>query len=181
MNICVYCSASDRIHDHYKLQAELLGNWIARNGHTLVFGGATGGLMTAVSQGANAFNGSIIGVIPKSIIAAGRENKLVTEQIVVDNMDERKAVLKAYSDLFVVLSGSYGTLDEMFDVIASGTVGEHSKPLVVVNEIGFYDFLKEQIDKMKQESFIPNQENYTPHWVVGMSGCIKLLEKITQY
>ena len=181
MKICVYCSASDKIHDHYKLQAELLGNWIARNGHTLVFGGATGGLMSAVSKGASAFRGNIIGIITKNIMAAGRENKLVTEQIVVDTMVERKAALKAHSDIFIVLPGSYGTLDEMFDVIASGTVGEHSKPIIIVNETGFYDDLKILIERMKRESFIPAHENYSPQWTVGMNVCIKLLEDITQH
>ena len=58
------------------------------------------------------------------------------------------------------LPGSYGTLDEMFDVIASGTVGEHNKPVFILNYKGFYTPLSEEVALMKRESFIPMEEPY---------------------
>jgi predicted Rossmann-fold nucleotide-binding protein len=45
MNICVYCSASNNIAEKYKQSAFRLGELIAESGNTLVYGGATGGLM----------------------------------------------------------------------------------------------------------------------------------------
>ena len=48
MNIAVYCSAKDQISEEYKLLGDELGAWIGQHGHTLVYGGATGGLMTRV-------------------------------------------------------------------------------------------------------------------------------------
>ncbi len=178
MNICVYCSASNKIPEHYKLQAAELGKWIATNGHTLVFGGATGGLMTAVSEAAASHSGEIIGIIPEQIIAAGRESKVVTQQILTSSMNERKAQLKAMSDVFVALPGSYGTLDEVFDVVASGTVGEHSKPLILVNEQGFYNDLVAQIERMKQEFFIPQNEHYKLQIVDDIQSGILILGKL---
>lgn len=59
--------------------------------------------------------------------------------ITVETMSDRKATMKELADVFVVLPGSYGTLDEMFDVIYCNIVGEHKKQLIVVNENGFYD------------------------------------------
>ena len=53
MKIAVYCSAKDRIPEEYLALGDMLGEWIALAGHTLVYGGATGGLMTRVSNAVN--------------------------------------------------------------------------------------------------------------------------------
>lgn len=155
MNIAVYCSSSNRIDDKYLTTATRLGEWIATNGHTLVFGGATGGSMTAVSEGAASRGGTIHGIVPDAVVRMGRESQLCTELITVATMDERKRLMKQKADAFVILPGSYGTLDEFFDVVASGVVGEHKKPVILLNENGFYDYLLLQTKKMKDEQFIP--------------------------
>lgn len=161
MNIAVYCSSSNHIAENYKSTAFEFGKWIATNGNTLVFGGATGGLMSAVSEGAASAKGQIIGVIPQAVIKMNRQSNLCTELICINSMSERKAKMKDIADLFVVFPGSYGTLDEMFDVIASGVVGEHKKPIIIFNENDFYGDLLKMADKMRLEKFIPI-ENYKP-------------------
>lgn len=180
MNICVYCSAKDSIADKYKQLGRRLGEWIAANGHRLVFGGATGGLMTEVSKAAMDAGGKVTGVVPQRILAAGRRSPWCTEMIEVEHMNARKQRMKELSDCFVCLPGSYGTLDEMFDVIAAGTVGEHRKPIIIFNYEGFYEPLKQQIALMKQEVFIPLQESYKPlfaeNWTeltAGLEECVK--------
>ena len=72
MKIAVYCSAKDRIAEHFLALGDVLGKWIAEAGHTLVYGGATGGLMTRVSNAAKAAGGNVEGVIPERIIQAKR-------------------------------------------------------------------------------------------------------------
>ena len=57
---------------------DALGRWLGENGHTLLYGGATGGLMTRVSNAAKAAGGKVIGVIPPRIIAAGRQAMTAT-------------------------------------------------------------------------------------------------------
>lgn len=171
MNIAVYCSSSNHIPESYKNSAYALGQWIADSGNTLIFGGATGGLMTSVSEGASASGGKITGIIPQAVIKMNRQSALCTELITVETMSDRKATMKEMADVFVVLPGSYGTLDEMFDVIAAAIVGEHKKQLIVVNENGFYDDLMRQIERMIDEKFIP-VVNYKPLIVSNISDCI---------
>ncbi|MBR1426961.1 MAG: TIGR00730 family Rossman fold protein [Paludibacteraceae bacterium] len=165
MRIAVYCSANNRVGEEYKSLARALGTWLAENGHTLVFGGATGGLMSEVSAGAREAGGEVIGVIPPRIIAAGRKSPMCTECVEVANMSERKQRMRELADGFVCLPGSYGTMDEMMDVISSGIVGEHKKPVWILNYKGFYDPLREQIARMKDLSFIPADEHYKPTFV----------------
>ena len=70
MKIAVYCSAKDSIPEEYLDLGDALGAWLAKQGHTLVYGGATGGLMTRTSEAAKAAGGYVIGVIPPRIVAS---------------------------------------------------------------------------------------------------------------
>lgn len=176
MNIAVYCSSSNRIAESYKKVGFDLGQLIAEGGDTLVYGGATGGLMDAVSEGVHSRNGKIIGVIPTAVINMKRQSSLPTELITVETMSERKAKMKDLSDLFVVLPGSYGTLDEMLDIVSSAIVGEHKKPLILMNQNGFFDHFIRQIDYMRSESFMPNQETYKPLICTDINQCMELIK-----
>lgn len=178
MRIAVYCSAKDRIPEEYLALGDVLGRWIAEAGHTLVYGGATGGLMTRVSNAAKAVGGIVEGVIPQRIIQAKRMADNCDTLYVVNNMCERKQKMKDLADCFVCLPGSYGTLDEMMDVVASGTVDEHRKPCFVLNYQGFYSGLRFQIEYMRQIAFLPKEEQYAPIFVDTMDELINKLSEL---
>lgn len=175
MKIAVYCSAKDRIPEDYLALGDILGEWIALSGHTLIYGGATGGLMTRVSNAAKNAGGIVEGVIPLRIIQAKRMADNCDVLYEVANMNERKQKMKELADCFVCLPGSYGTLDEMMDVVASGTVDEHRKPIFVLNYLGFYEGLKQQAQHMRQLAFLPQQEQYAP---VFLDTIDELIEKL---
>ena len=160
MKIAVYCSAKDAIPEAYLQLGDTLGAWIGAQGHTLVYGGATGGLMTRVSNAAKKAGARVIGVIPPRIIAAGRLASNCDQLIEVANMSERKQRMRDEADVIICLPGSYGTLDEMMDATSSAIVGEHRKPTYVLNHQGFYEPLKQQIELMRRLRFIPEQESY---------------------
>ena len=150
---------------------------IAENVDTLIYGGATGGLMDSVAEGAKSKNGEIIGVIAQAIIKMNRQSTLPTQLITVETLSQRKDLMKALSDVFVVLPGSYGTLDEMLDVVTSGIVGEHKKPMILVNHNGFYHHFLEQINLMRSELFIPIEEKYKPLIVEDIHQCFELISQ----
>ena len=151
MNVCVFCSSCDAVADEYKDDAMQLGKWLAEQGHTLVYGGATGGLMDAVAKGASAADGEIVGIIPDSIVERGRQSKYPTQLFQVGDMSERKAMLKEYADLFVVLPGGIGTLDEMTDVLTSCIVGEMQKSTIIYNPNGYWAGWLMQVERLKAE------------------------------
>ena len=165
MKIAVYCSAKDIIPEEFLRLGDKVGKWIAEHGHTLVYGGATGGLMSRTSKSAVDAGGEVIGVVPQRIIAAGRLATHCSELHIVSSMAERKQTMRDVADCFVCLPGSYGTLDEMYDVIASGTVGEHHKPIIIVNYKHFYEGLRAEAEHMRSLQFLPKQEAYTPVYV----------------
>ncbi|MBO7234288.1 MAG: TIGR00730 family Rossman fold protein [Paludibacteraceae bacterium] len=177
MKIAVYCSSSNLIAEHYKQMAFELGKWIANERHTLVYGGAVGGLMTAVAEGAYTNKGNIIGVIPQSVINKGRKTNLPIELHTTYDLNERKKLMKQLADIFIVLPGSFGTLDEMFDVVSAGTLNEHKKPLIILNWQHYYDHLIELFAWMKQEKCLPKAEIYKPEVATTLEDCINIINK----
>ena len=175
MRIAVYCSAKDVIPEEYLQLGDALGKWIGENGHTLVYGGATGGLMSRTSDAAKAAGAHVVGVIPPRIKAAGRLATNCDYLIEVNNMSERKQRMRDEADIIVCLPGSYGTLDEMMDATSSAIVGEHHKPTFVLNFKGFYEPLKQQIELMRNLHFIPQDEHYKPVFINSLE---ELYEKI---
>ena len=178
MRIAVYCSAKDVIPEEYLALGDAVGRWIGEQGNVLVYGGATGGLMTRTSEAAKAAGAKVIGVIPVRIKAAGRLAVNCDELIEVANMSERKQRMRDEADIFVCLPGSYGTLDEMMDATSSAIVGEHHKPVYVLNYKGFYEPLKAQIEHMRSLQFIPEQEAYKPEFVNSLDELYKQVESL---
>ena len=173
MRIAVYCSAKDAIPEEYLSLGDALGRWIGESGHTLVYGGATGGLMSRVSNAAKAAGAHVVGVIPLRIIASGRKAENCDYLIEVDNMSDRKQRMRDEADVIVCLPGSYGTLDEMMDATSSAIVGEHRKQTYVLNYKGFYDPLKAQIERMQELNFIPALQSYEPVFVDSLDELYK--------
>lgn len=172
MNVAVYCSAKDCIPKDYLSLGDQLGVWLAEQGHELVYGGATGGLMSRVSRAyqettrrEQKADNRIIGVAPQCILNAGRKSSRCDEFYEVGTMSERKQKMRELADCFICLPGSYGTLDEMMDVISSGIVGEHHKPLLVLNHDHYYDDLQAMIANMHRLAFLPEEEVYKPIFV----------------
>ena len=165
----MYCSAKDAIPEEYLRLGDALGEWIGKNGHTLIYGGATGGLMSRTSDAAKAAGAHVIGVIPPRIKAAGRLAANCDHLIEVNNMSERKQRMRDEADVIICLPGSYGTLDEMMDATSSAIVGEHRTPVYVLNYKGFYEPLKQQIALMQDLQFIPAQQSYQPVFVNSLN------------
>jgi hypothetical protein len=79
----------------------------------------------------------VFGVIPDFLVARERAFDEVETRIVT-SMHERKMMLFEEADGFVVLPGGIGTLEELFEVLSWRTLGLHTKPIVIVDQGGFW-------------------------------------------
>ncbi|WP_245536373.1 TIGR00730 family Rossman fold protein [Terriglobus saanensis] len=61
-------------------------------------------------------------------------------------MHTRKALMGELSDAFLILPGGYGTLEELFEVLAWQSLRLHEKPICLLNLSGFYDSLLTFLD-----------------------------------
>ncbi|MBR1400197.1 MAG: TIGR00730 family Rossman fold protein [Prevotella sp.] len=141
MKICIFCSANHNIDKDFFLMTEELGAELAKKGHTIVFGGCNMGLMECIARATKEHGGHTVGVVPRLVEERGSVSKYVDVHIPCDNLNDRKALMMAQSDVFIALPGGIGTLDEIFSVAASATIGYHHKPVILYNMKGFWDSL----------------------------------------
>ena len=75
-----------------------------------------------------------------------------TTEIVAD-LFVRKQQMIARADGFVVLPGGLGTYDEFFEVLTAAQLGVHAKPILVINEKGYFDTVDAMIRETVAKGF----------------------------
>ncbi|MFD3702749.1 TIGR00730 family Rossman fold protein [Nocardia sp. NPDC058658] len=155
-SVCVYCSASTTDPDLISLAARV-GTEIARRGWQLVSGGGHVSMMGAVATAARAGGAHTIGVIPKHLVHKEVADVDADELLVTDTMRQRKQLMEERADAFLTLPGGIGTLEELFETWTGGYLGEHAKPVVLLNADGFYDGLFHWIDELAERTIVPRQ------------------------
>lgn len=151
--IGIFCSAADDIEAVYFEKARELGAWLGENQKTLVYGGANIGLMECVAQSAKEHGAFIMGVVPTKLEERGAVSDLLDVTFRVDNLSERKDVMLRESDILVALPGGVGTLDEVFHVMASASIGYHAKKVIFYNVDGFWDELLAFLNHLREQRF----------------------------
>ena len=154
MKVCIFCSANDKIDPIYFQKTEELGRYCAENGHSIVFGGCNLGLMECVGKAAQEAGGQTIGIVPRIVESHGGVSNYVGVHIPCEDLTDRKALMMAKSDLFIALPGGIGTLDEIFTVASSHTIGYHHKPIVLYNINGFWSSLIAMLDDLSGKGMI---------------------------
>ena len=154
MKICIFCSANQQIDPDFFSMTEELGKWAAENGHDIVFGGVNQGLMECVGKAAREHGGRTIGVVPMIVEKSGRTSDHVDIEIPCDNLSDRKQLMMDQSDVFVALPGGIGTLDEVFTIASSATIGYHKKRVILYNMKGFWDSLINLLNNLQAKGMI---------------------------
>ena len=154
MKICVFCSANQQIDPAFFAMTEELGAWAAENGHSIVYGGVNQGLMEALAKAAKSHGGRTIGIVPMIVEKSGRLSDYVDVDIPCDNLSDRKQLMMDQSDVFIALPGGIGTIDEVFTVAASATIGYHDKLVILYNMNGFWNPLIATLDDLQAKGMI---------------------------
>ncbi|AWC92218.1 TPA: TIGR00730 family Rossman fold protein [Morganella morganii subsp. morganii] len=166
--IAVYCGSAAGASEIYRLEAVKFARILVEQGITLVYGGASVGIMGTVADTVLREGGKAIGVIPA--LLEGREiaHKNLTELYRVSTMHERKSKMIELADGFVALPGGFGTLEEFAEVFTWSQIGLHQKPVGLMNINNYYDPLLSLISKMTDEQFM--QEKYRHMAIVETDG-----------
>ena len=131
--------------------ARHLGQLLAQGGHTLLYGGSNLGLMGTVSGAVLEGGGRVVGVIPSFFTEEIILSQPVTELVRVASMSERKEYLIAHSDAFIALPGGIGTIDETFEVLVANQLGLCSKPMGLLNTLGFFNPQYDMLRRMEAD------------------------------
>jgi hypothetical protein len=177
------------LHEAYVREANTLGGAIAASGRELVYGGGGCGLMGEVARTVRAGGGRVIGIITERLRALEQMDEDNHENIVVETMRERKKLMEARGDAFVILPGGVGTLEEFFEILVGRLLGEHDKPIVVVNSNDpdderaqggrYYDPLLGMFDHMIGSKFVDKSVRDIFEICDDASGVIPALDRLS--
>lgn len=176
--LAVYCGSATPDDPRYIELAHQVGRALALREIGVVYGGGRLGLMGAVARGALEAGGEVIGVIPEALAKSEVANHDCTELLTVSGMHERKQRFTDLSDGFITIPGGVGTMDELWEAMSWAQLGYHSKPVGLLNAMGFFDHLIAFNRKMAEVGFVrPAHQNILIHAdTIG-----DLLEKMAAY
>jgi len=152
--VCVFCASSMGRDPRYAEAAREVGVLLAARGFGLVYGGGNIGLMGVVADAVMAAGGEVIGVIPRGLEQKEVAHRGLSQLFVTDGMHARKQKMYELSDAFVTLPGGFGTMDELFETLTWAQLGDHQKPIGLLNVAGFYDPLLAMIEHQVREGVL---------------------------
>lgn len=177
-SVAVFCGASKGNTQNYTDAAKAMGQTIAEQGLTLVYGGGEVGLMGTVANAALDAGGEVIGVITKSLEKLEIAHTGLTQLEVVGTMAERKERMAELSDGFISMPGGYGTLDELFEMITWTQLSIHSKPNALLNINNYFEHLLAFINTATESGFI---QAHFRDMIIQDVDPSRLLEKLERF
>ena len=176
--ICVFCGSNLGSRPVYRAATEQLAAILVQHGIELVYGGGNIGLMGILADSVLADGGTVIGVIPDSLMAREVGHRGLTDLRVVSSMHERKALMSDLSNAFLALPGGFGTFEEFCEVVTWSQLGIQEKPCGLLNVNGYYDPLLRLFDNAVREGFLHPDNRAL---VLDADDPERLLEKMSQF
>ncbi|KAK5000482.1 hypothetical protein LTR66_000681 [Elasticomyces elasticus] len=172
--VCVFCGASPGTSPAHMAAARSLAHVLHDQGINLVYGGGTVGIMGELAKTLVSLSGpeAVHGVIPKALVRFERNykeggdlQKTIDEKVygrttIVEDMHSRKQMMATEvvqggeGGGFVALTGGYGTLEELMEVVTWNQLGIHGKGIVVFNVQGYWDGLMQWVRTAVSNGFI---------------------------
>lgn len=174
-SVAVYCGHQMGNNPEYAKNAKKIGELLARNKFTLVFGAGNVGLMGIVSSAALENGGEVIGITTEQVVSLQEPAHTGVNVKIVDGLSTRKEEMFELSDAFIILPGGIGTLDEMTDIMTKQQVGESHKPIYMLNIAKYWEIFGQVMTHMQHEGFMPHPESYNLHVVNTPEELIKKL------
>ncbi len=140
--------------EKYFEAARQLAEVLAANSITAVYGGGAVGLMGVLADHILQQGGTIEGVIPEFMMKVEWGHRGIAKMHITKDMHTRKKLLIKNVDAVVALPGGSGTLEELMEVISLKRLGKFTKPIIIINTVGFYDPLVLLLNKMVDEHFM---------------------------
>lgn len=153
-SICVYCGSNPGKLSEYQATARALAMELVKRNITLIYGGASVGIMGLLADTVLEQGGKVIGVIPQALVDKEVAHRGLTDLKIVQSMHERKSLMVELADGFIALPGGLGTLEEIFETLTWAQLGFHQKPCALLNVADYYKHLALFLDHAVAHAFI---------------------------
>ncbi len=154
LTVCVFCGSGLGTRPAFADDASALGQLLAKEDISLVYGGGSVGLMGVVAQSCLERGGQVTGVIPDFLRALERPVLNLTELVITEDMHGRKMNMWRRADGFIVLPGGVGTLEELLEQLTWEQLGQHDKPIILLNTENYWRPLEAVFRQMRTTGFL---------------------------
>lgn len=152
-SVAVFCGSRPGNNPEFLAAATAIGAGLARSGMRLIYGGGKVGMMGALADSALAAGGHVIGVIPEFLVGWEVAHPSLSEIVVVHSMHARKQRMAEMADVFVMLPGGMGTLDETVEILTWRQLRLHAKPVLLCDIAGSAASLVSAVDAAIAQGF----------------------------
>ena len=157
--VCVFCGSKSGNDENYIKIAFKIGKELSKKKYSIIYGGGKIGLMGALAEGVTSNKGNLFSIIPKYFQNKDVISKNSNKIIFTKDFYERKKIMINSADIFLVLPGGFGTLDELFEVLSLNQLNIIKKKVVLLNTNNFWNSLKVLIKDLKKNGFLYTKEN----------------------
>ena len=182
-SVCIFCGSSSTegkkslFNKEHKKIAEEIGKELALRKIKITYGGAKIGLMGIMADKALKEKGQVIGVALKSFKKWGILHKNLTKLHIVNSLQKRKELMYNNSDAFIVLPGGIGTIDEVFDVIATNILTKKNKLLILLNYKNFWDTLIKLLNRNIKQKYSKKEIKNNIKIATSITAIFTILDK----
>ena len=153
----VFCGSRHGNAPVYTEAARMLGRGMAHAGIRLIYGGGAVGLMGEVADAVIGAGGAVSGIIPSFLHDREVMHRGVDDLVITDSMHDRKALMFARAEAFIVMPGGLGTFDELMEILTWRQLGLHDKPILIVDVNGWAHGVKLVLENAVAQGFAAPQ------------------------
>ena len=178
-SVAVFCASSLGELKEFSDLASALGEHLAEQQVTVVFGGSDSGLMGVLADATISKGGNVIGIYPEDTFSRDVRHRGEIDLRLVSSMHERKLEMFRLSDAAVALPGGLGTLDEVVELLLWTQLGIHQLPLVLLDQGSFWNKFEEFLYEVESSGVLNSTwRNYVsrtsePESVLDILGDLK--------
>ena len=183
-SVCIFCgsSSTEGGESSFKKKhgeiAKKLGKELALRKIKIVYGGAKVGLMGLMADEALKNKGKVIGIAMKSFKNWGVLHQKISKMYLTNTLQKRKELMYKKSAAFIVLPGGVGTIDEVFEIIATNIITKSNKLLILLNYKKFWNKLINLIDDNIKQKYSKKEIKNNIKVTTSISEIFAILNKV---
>ena len=183
-SVCIFCGSSSTEGGEASFKkkhgeiAKKLGKELALRKIKIVYGGAKVGLMGLMADEALKNKGKVIGIAMKSFKNWGVLHQKISKMYLTNTLQKRKELMYKKSDVFIALPGGIGTIDEVFEIIATIILTKSNKLLILLNYKKFWNKLINLIDDNIKQKYSKKEIKNNIKVTTSISEIFAILNKV---
>ena len=172
--ICVFCGSKNGNSKMYIELATKIGEELAKKKFDIIYGGGNSGLMGSLAKAVVKNKGNLISIIPEYFNEKNVLFKHSNKTIFTKDFSERKKIMIKSADIFLILPGGYGTLDELFEILSLNQLKVINKKIILLDINNFWNSLRKLMKDLKRNGFLYTNKNI--YFTSSVAKSIKFIE-----